>query len=119
MKVRCIRIINPVTGSPEERSDSIRIGEEYVVIEVVASPRRDIKLRLYPTEGAPGLWASEMFETTDESIPSNWTAAVSGAGFLSVRPARWRSGFWEQYFDDEPEAVAIFEEELATMLAQS
>jgi len=119
MKVRCVRIVNPVTGKSAERSDSIRIGEEYVVIEIVASPGRYIDLRLYPFEGAPGLWSSEMFETTDDSIPTNWTAVVSDAGFLTIRPERWRVGFWERYFDDEPEATAIFDEELAIMLAQS
>ncbi|HEY3556063.1 MAG TPA: hypothetical protein VGL05_01295 [Kribbella sp.] len=89
------------------------------MIEIVASPGRYVELRLNHTDGAPGLWTSEMFETTDDTIPSNWAAVVSGAGFLSVRPGRWRRGFWEQYFNDDPEAIVLFEEELAITLAQS
>lgn len=119
MKVRCVRVVDRVTGQSVERGQSVRVGEEYVVIEIVASPGRYVDLRLYPSEGAPGLWTSEMFETTDESIPTNWTAVVSGSGVLTLRPERWRSGFWERYFNDEPEAIAIFEEEVATILAQS
>jgi hypothetical protein len=119
MKVRCVRNIDSLAGASENSEDSIRVGDEYIVIEMVASPGRYVELRLHQTGGAPALWTSEMFETTDESIPSNWTAEVSGAGFLSIRPGRWRRGFWERYFNDEPEAVALFEEELAITLAQS
>jgi hypothetical protein len=120
MRVRCLRIVNPVTHELEVRNASIKVGEEYVVLEVIASPRRHVQLRLNLAPDEPSLWDSEMFDTVDRSIPSNWGARVSGEGFLSIGPMRWlEDGFWEGYFDDEPSAVALFEDELAITLAES
>ena len=119
MRVRCLRVLDPASGEPGGQSGSISVGGEYIVIEIIASPGRYVELRLHQIEGAPSLWPSAMFETTDDSIPSNWRAEVSDSGFMSVRPGRWRRGFWERYFNDDPEAVALYEEELATMLTES
>jgi hypothetical protein len=115
-----LRIINPVTGAYEERRPSIRIGEEYVVLEVAASPGREVRLRLHLTSEVPSLWSSAMFETVDQSIPSNWVVDVANGGHMSMGPASWlEGGFWESYFDGEQPAVAVFEQELATILAES
>jgi hypothetical protein len=120
MRVRCLRIVNPVTRELEDRNASIKVGEEYVVLEVVASPGRYVRLRLHLAPGVPSLWDSEMFETVDRSIPSNWGVRVSGEGFVATGPMRWLvDGFWEGYFDDEPSAVSLFQDELAITLAES
>ena len=39
-------------------------------------------------------------------------------GCISFSPEAWsKAGFWEQFFDREPEAVAVFEEERAKIVA--
>jgi hypothetical protein len=53
-----------------------------------------------------------MFEVVSTKIPSVWTIASPAPGCLSLAPAAWqRPGFWEDYFEMEPEAVKSFEEE--------
>ena len=120
MRVRCLRIVNPVTRELEDRNASIKVGEEYVVLEVSASPRHDVLLRLHLAPDVPSLWDSTMFDTVDRPVPSNWGIRVSSEGFVSIGPKRWLvDGFWESYFDDEPSAVSLFQDELAVTLAES
>jgi hypothetical protein len=120
MKVRCVLIVNPATRAIEKHSPWIRIGGEYVVLEISAAPNRQVSLRIHLEEGTPGLWDSTMFETTDVTIPSNWVAKVSLQGGLDLGPERWREpGFWERYFDREPDAVAAFDDEASVILRES
>jgi len=99
-----------------ESAPSVKVGQEYDVLEVVASAGRYVQLRLDLAPGLPSLWDAEMFATTDASIPSNWVATVVDGGFFVLGPERWRDGFWERYFDDDAAAVAVFEEERAKTL---
>lgn len=120
MKVRCVRIVNPTTRAIEEYSPWVRIGGEYLVLEISAAPNGHVSLRIHLEEGAPGLWDSTMFETTDVAIPSNWVAKVSRQGGVDLGPERWlEPGFWERYFDREPEAVAVFDDETSVILHDS
>jgi hypothetical protein len=59
-----------------------------------------------------------MFMTSDVSIPPNWIVTIGDGGELEMAPARWtRSGFWESFYDGDPEAGSAFAEELAIILA--
>ena len=61
-----------------------------------------------------------MFEDTDPTVPSNWVVQVSEGGSLNIGPQRWlERGFWEQYFDDEPAAIEVFDAEMAVVLRES
>lgn len=120
MKVRCVKIINPVTLKIETESHWVRIGQEYTVLEILGRPGGRISLRIHQGDEPPGVWHSEMFESTDSTVPSNWVAQVSDGGMLSLGPEPWlERGFWESYFDDEPEAVAAFEAARAVILHES
>jgi hypothetical protein len=111
MKVRCVSIINPATLERVAESPWLRIGQVYTVLEVDASERR-FAVRLDLGNEAPGLWDSEMFETTDPAIPSVWVAQFGVGGSLRLAPPRWlEPGFWESYFENEPDAVAVFDED--------
>ncbi|WBQ07840.1 hypothetical protein [Kribbella sp. CA-293567] len=113
-------ITNPATLEPVAESPWIRIGQEYTVLEVDASPERRFSMRVDLGDEVPGLWDSEMFETTDPAIPAAWVAQISEGGTLRLAPPRWLvPGFWEQYFDDEPAAVAVFEEDRRSILGES
>jgi hypothetical protein len=120
MRVRCVNIVNPITGEQEEMSSWVQIGREYVVLEVTALPGRRVSVRIITDEGSPGLWDSVMFETVDSSVPSNWVVQVVGDGWLEMGPARWLvRGFWEEYYDREPGALSIYDDELGKILQDS
>ncbi len=64
----------------------------------------------------PTWWPSEMFMTTDAELPSTWVAQVGEGGVLRMGPAAFLTeGFWERYFDQEPEAMRVFDEQLSPM----
>lgn len=119
MKVRCVSIINPATLERVAESAWVSIGQEYTVLEVDALPDHRFSVRLDLGDQVPGLWDSEMFETTDPVIPAVWVARFSDGGSLQFAPPRWlERGFWERYFDDEPDAVAVFEEDRRRILGE-
>jgi hypothetical protein len=52
-------------------------------------------------------------------MPSCWVAALEG-GSLTLAPPEWqRPGFWEDYFDDEPGAIAQYARRRAEIIAQA
>lgn len=89
----------------------LRDGTEYEVLELTAYPGRRVDLRLASEQGGvPALFDSALFATTDDAIPSDWAARVIDDGVVKVGPREWlEPGFWEAYFDDEPDAVAAYE----------
>lgn len=120
MRVRSVQIISPVTRKVVADHPSMRVGEEYTVLEVAAGPGGDSSLRIHRGDESPGIWDSAMFETTDPTVPSIWVAQLSDGGGLRLAPPRWlERGFWERYFDGEPDAVAIFEADLVANLRES
>ncbi|WP_322747570.1 MULTISPECIES: hypothetical protein [unclassified Frankia] len=120
MRVLCTRIISPVTSGSIEDSAWVRLGGEYIVISVLACPGRRIELQIVGDDvRAPGLWDSEMFMTVDDRLPSNWVAKVGEGGVVELAPRRWlEPGFWEAYFDRDPDAVAAYEDELRQILSE-
>jgi len=110
MKVRCVGLLDS-RGKPVERSAWAKLGSVYRVLSIWVEPGQ-ILLRLVGEEPAPALFEAEMFEVVSNAIPSAWVITMPKPGCLSIGPARWsRPGFWEEYFDRKPEAVACFEEE--------
>lgn len=120
MRVRCHKIVNPATLKVEDRSPWVSVGQEYVVLEVLALAGAYVHLRIHLDSSAPSLWDAAMFETVDRLVPSNWVVDVGRDGQLSMGPSAWaESGFWESYFDGDDEAIAVFERELSQILAES
>ncbi|HVX46631.1 MAG TPA: hypothetical protein VHC49_22250 [Mycobacteriales bacterium] len=117
MRVRCVKIINPSTGREDPASSWVRVGREYVVIEISTAPGRAVDLRILTDDGTPSYWSAEMFETVSNVIPSNWAAQVRPGGTTVLTAGAWlRPGFWEDYFDFVPDAVAAYDRDLAIML---
>jgi hypothetical protein len=120
--VRCHQIISPTTGEIVQDHPSIRIGAEYPVLEVVTTGKQVLfripdRLDTEVFRDSPGLWDAAMFTVVNERMPNCWVAALNG-GNLTLAPREWqRPGFWEDYFDAEPTAVAVYDRIRAEILA--
>ena len=119
MRVLCVKLINPVTGEVEASSSWLRLHAEYEVLEIYAYPDRRIELRLVSDEAeVPALFDSEMFITTDGSIPRTWAVKIEEGGVMRLGPEHWLApGFWEDFFDRDPAAVEAYEVEKAAILS--
>jgi hypothetical protein len=102
----------------------VRIGEEYPVLEVLAAPPR-ILFRLPDRSarrdeiGSPGLWDAAMFEVVSGRMPSCWVTGLND-GRLTLAPREWqRPGFWEDFFDHLPDAVAEYDRLKAQIIAEA
>ena len=110
MKVRCIALLDS-SGMRVERSGWVKLGGVYHVLGIWVEPGQT-SLRLIGENPTPALFQPEMFEVVRSTIPSSWVITSPQPGCIELGPASWgRPGFWEKYFDREPEAVACFEEE--------
>ncbi|WP_406432670.1 hypothetical protein OHB00_07915 [Streptomyces sp. NBC_00631] len=102
----------------------VRIGEEYPVLEVSAARAR-ILFRL-PDRSArqddvdsPGLWDADMFEIVSDRMPTCWVTGL-GNGWLTLAPREWqRPGFWDDYFDHVPDAVAEYDRLKIRIIAEA
>jgi hypothetical protein len=113
MKVLCIKIINPTTREEVLEHPGIRLHEEYMVLSITVESKREARLRIMNDESVPVLFDASMFLTVSDRIPKNWTARVDEGGTIEIAPSAWHdSGFWERYFDNDPEALTTFESEL-------
>jgi hypothetical protein len=116
MKVRCIKLLDS-RGCPVERSAWAKIGRVYHVLSVWTEAGHT-GLRLVGEETTPALFELEMFEVVSPKIPPTWVVTSPKPDCLSLEPEAWSGvGFWERFFDGEPEAVAAFKEERAKIIA--
>jgi hypothetical protein len=89
----------------------LKPGEPYDVLEVRAEPGRLVHFRIAGEQpGTPALFDSALFDTVDGTIPAHWRARLAPGGTLTLGPEEWSApGFWEAYFDDDPDALATYE----------
>lgn len=117
MRVRCIRLINSVTGQPETSSTWLTLDREYVILSVLADGTGQVLYRLLSDDGrTPGLFASTQFEVVAASLPSIWCIRVTATGGVELAPPAWLTpGFWESYFNGEKAAQDAFGSATALM----
>lgn len=120
MRVVCVKFLDAVTREERAEDSWLTLGGEYPVLSIEVEADRRVWLRIESDEaGTPALFDSEMFLTTSTGLASNWRARVGVGGSLELAPAAWlRPGFWEEFFDREPEAVEAYEKERAVILAE-
>jgi hypothetical protein len=64
----------------------------------------------------PALFDLSDFEVVDGILPSNWIADSSDETF-ELTPKSWTEpGFWERFFDGDPEALNTFRNERQTIV---
>jgi hypothetical protein len=119
MKVVCVQLISPVDGKPLTDSAWVKLDTEYPVLSILAAPGERVQLQILTEDGQSAGWFdAAMFMTSDASVPPNWIVKIGDGGELEMAPARWtRSGFWESFYDGDPEARSAFAEELSIILA--
>ncbi|MFF4525025.1 hypothetical protein [Streptomyces bluensis] len=101
--------------------DALKEGREYPVLEVFAPYGKSALFRLEFIEGEdPALFDSRAFIVTSSVMPPSWRYFQFDSGSFALRPKSWsRTGFWEAYYEHEPEALAIYEVEKQKILSSS
>jgi hypothetical protein len=110
-----------VPKADDKFASSLKEGGEYIVLEIHIA-QEGAKYRLFEGEGkSPGMYPIHLFDIVSNKIPSSWiTATGRTRGFyLAITPERWTErGFWENYFNQDPTAEKIFEEEKQKMFTE-
>jgi hypothetical protein len=112
MKAKCAKLID-ARGNPQEHSPWLTVGKVYHVLSVLLDINGQWVLRLVG-DGINGLalFNLEQFEFISARIPNTWIATWSTKGTFELTTEPWnRPGFWEKYYDRDPDALRIFEEE--------
>jgi hypothetical protein len=88
----------------------LTLHREYDVLAILASPGRTIEFRVLADDGrTPILADSRLFAATAQPVPGSWVCTVSEDGVVELGPSAWlEEGFWERYFDGDPDAVECF-----------
>lgn len=116
MKVRCVKLLDR-SGREQASSAWLTVGRVYVVLSLyLGSDGNSVQIMGDQGPG-PGVYRLDQFELVECSIPATWVAGKMPRGHgLSFEPAAWAQvGFWERYFDGDPEARAVFQQELAML----
>jgi hypothetical protein len=68
---------------------------------------------------SPGLWDADVFEIVSDQMLTCWVAELKD-GRLTLAPQEWqRPGFWEDYFDHVPDAVADYDRLKAHIITEA
>ena len=117
MKVRCIHLMDS-RGKTQERSAWLTIGKTYHVLEVIQDIHHRWLIRLVG-DGSNGvaLFPSEQFQILSSQVSPTWRISLEKNGYFALSPAAWsQPGFWDRYYDREPNAVRIFEDEMGKII---
>lgn len=89
---------------PDAGTHGLTPGRMYAVIGIEADDYRVLN-----DLGEPVLYSTDAFEVIDAREPADWISkAGDGGERYAYPPALSRPGFFEDYFDREPAAVATF-----------
>jgi hypothetical protein len=101
-------IVQLVTGI--QPPPGLTPGISYSVLALYVYEDARIELRITTDEGfLPALYKFDMFQIVDGSVPMGWEIIRRRSGGMEITPPQWaRLGFWEDFFDGEPEAVETF-----------
>ncbi len=84
--------------------ESLTPGQCYSVVGIEADD-----YRLLNDQGKPYLYPADAFEVADPVEPADWIVDLGEDGERYAYPAELNApGFFEDYFDDDPEALATF-----------
>jgi hypothetical protein len=88
----------------DSRYPDLTPGQPYMVLGIEADD-----LRILNDQGKPYLYPPEIFNVVDAREPEDWVSEVGEDNERYAYPPLLNdSGFFEDYFDGKPEAVATF-----------
>src|SRR6185295_17650830 len=91
-------------SASDSRYPDLTPGQPYVVIGIEADD-----LRVLNDQGRPYLYSSKLFEVVDPHEPADWVTEVGEDGErYAYPPALDVVGFFEDFFDDQRQAVTAF-----------
>lgn len=86
------------------RYRDLAVGQRYVVIGIEAD-----ELRILNDHGRPYLYPRNLFQVVDAREPDDWIHEVGDDGEQYAYPRSLNApGFFEDFFDNSPKAVATF-----------
>lgn len=101
-------------------NNSLKEDKTYVVIaiEIFEEIKR---YRIYSENESPNLYQAEKFQVVCHKIPPLWEVFFDpyGHSFDFTSKSWSEEGYWERYFDAEPEAIKIFTRDLRVIEEQS
>lgn len=121
MKIKCIKIYNEQTKQYQDTSSWLTVNKEYVVLEMLIRPEREVSYRLVGDNEnqMPAIYDARQFVIVTNTIPSNWTVKQLPSGSFIFSPASWRElGFWERCYDGDPAALEIYKHEARIIMEE-
>ncbi|SFM52059.1 hypothetical protein SAMN03159341_1422 [Paenibacillus sp. 1_12] len=115
MKVRCRDVVNPSKGT---RFMALTRNTEYVVLSMefygdslFAKSKGDfIIYRIIDDDNLLKPYPASIFEICSNRLSSCWVCYRNKDDAMQVLPQEWAyNGFWEQYYNDEPNALLKFD----------
>jgi hypothetical protein len=89
---------------PDSRYPDLTPAQPYVVLGIEADD-----LRILNDQGRPYLYPKDLFKIVDAREPADWKSELGADNERYAYPPPLNScGFFEDYFDGKPEAVATF-----------
>jgi len=96
-------------------ADALTPGQQYGVIGIEADD-----YRLLNDAGRPYLYPAAAFEVVEARQPADWIAETGEDGERYAYPPELNTpGFFEDFFDDDPAAVATFWRAVNARLVQA
>lgn len=61
------------------------------------------------SDGEPAVVAFCDFLILDSRVPDGWVCVDLGGGILRLQPSEFCGSFWDDFYEDVPDSIAIFE----------
>ena len=112
MKALCVRV-----DGGGDQDPWLTLNREYQVLSVLMTSKGPVKLRIIADDGRmPILADASLFAMSSQSVSPSWSLVIREGGVVELGPSSWlEPGFWERYFDRDPDALSEFEEEIIRM----
>jgi hypothetical protein len=117
MKVKCTKLVDS-RGNFQEFSPWLTVGKVYLVLSVLLDINGKWLLRLLGDNGnGVALFSLSEFEIISAKIPATWIVAWNPKGVFELTTETWNQpGFWEKYYDRDPEAIKLFDTERSKII---
>lgn len=97
-------MIVQLLSNPQSDIQDLTVGQFYLVIGIEADD-----FRIINDEGRPYLYPADWFKLVDSDEPAEWMSEYGDDGERYAYPPELNApGFFEDFFQNKPEAVRVF-----------